>query len=38
MAVFPSHTIYINITSKVPVQNLVKQIRSETQPADETGQ
>jgi 2'-5' RNA ligase len=28
---FPSHTIYINITSKVPVQNLVKQIRSETQ-------
>ena len=28
---FPSHTIYINITSKVPVQNLIKQIRSETQ-------
>lgn len=28
---FPSHTIYINIMSKVPVQNLVKQIRSETQ-------
>ena len=28
---FPSHTIYINITSKVPVQSLVKQIRSETQ-------
>lgn len=28
---FPSHTIYINITSKIPVQNLVKQIRSETQ-------
>jgi 2'-5' RNA ligase len=28
---FPSHTIYINITSKVPVQNLVKQIRAETQ-------
>src|SRR6185503_1052823 len=26
---FPSHTIYINITSKVPVQNLVKKIRSE---------
>jgi len=28
---FPSHTIYINITSKVPVQSLVKQIRTETQ-------
>ncbi len=28
---FPSHTIYINITSKVPVQCLVKQIRTETQ-------
>ncbi len=28
---FPSHTIYINILSKVPVQNLVKEIRSETQ-------
>jgi len=28
---FPTHTIYINITSKVPVQTLVKQIRSETQ-------
>ncbi len=28
---FPSHTIYINITSKVPVQNLVKQIRTEAQ-------
>ncbi len=28
---FPSHTIYINITSKVPVQNLVKQVRTETQ-------
>lgn len=28
---FPSHTIYINITSKVPMQNLVKQVRSETQ-------
>ncbi|HPG10524.1 MAG TPA: 2'-5' RNA ligase family protein [Chitinophagaceae bacterium] len=28
---FPSHTIYINVTTKVPVQNLVKQIRSETQ-------
>ena len=28
---FPSHTIYINITSKIPIQNLVKQIRTETQ-------
>ena len=28
---FPSHTIYINITSKVPVQTLVKNIRAETQ-------
>ena len=28
---FPSHTIYINITSKVPVQNLTKQIRTESQ-------
>ncbi len=28
---FPSHTIYINVTSKVPIQNLVKQIRTETQ-------
>lgn len=28
---FPSHTIYINVTSKVPVQNLVKQVRTETQ-------
>jgi 2'-5' RNA ligase len=28
---FPSHTIYINITSKLPVQGLVKQIRTETQ-------
>jgi len=28
---FPTHTIYINITSKVPVQTLVKQIRTETQ-------
>jgi 2'-5' RNA ligase len=28
---FPSHTIYINVTSKVPVQGLVKQIRHETQ-------
>jgi len=28
---FPSHTIYINVTSKVPVQGLIKEIRSETQ-------
>jgi len=28
---FPSHTIYINITSKVAVQSLVKQVRTETQ-------
>lgn len=28
---FPSHTIYINITSKVPIQNLIKEIRHESQ-------
>lgn len=28
---FPSHTIYINVTSKLPVQSLVKQIRTESQ-------
>ncbi len=28
---FPSHTIYINVTSKIPVQTLVKEIRQETQ-------
>ena len=28
---FPSHTIYINITSKVPIQYLLKQIRTEAQ-------
>jgi 2'-5' RNA ligase len=28
---FPSHTIFINVTSKVPIQNLVKLIRSESQ-------
>jgi 2'-5' RNA ligase len=28
---FPSHTIYINITSKVPVQGLIKDIRKDTQ-------
>ena len=30
-ASFPSHTIYINVVSKVPVQTLVKEIRHETQ-------
>ena len=28
---FPSHTIFINVTSKIPIQNLAKEIRSETQ-------
>jgi len=28
---FPSHTIYINIISKLPIQGLVKQVRTETQ-------
>lgn len=28
---FPSHTIYINVTSKVPIQGLVKQLRAESQ-------
>ena len=28
---FPSHTIYINVTSKVPFQCLVKEVRSEAQ-------
>ena len=28
---FPSHTIYINVTSKLPVQKLVKEIRAEGQ-------
>jgi 2'-5' RNA ligase len=28
---FPSHTIYINVTSKLPVQNLVKTVRAEAQ-------
>ena len=28
---FPSHTIYINITSKVPIENLVRNIRAEAQ-------
>lgn len=28
---FPSHTIYINITSKVPVQGLIKEVRAQSQ-------
>jgi len=28
---FPSHTIYINVTTKVPVQDLIKTIRAESQ-------
>ena len=28
---FPSHTIYINVISKIPVQGLVKEVRSEAQ-------
>lgn len=28
---FPSHTIYINVSSRLPVQQLVKTVRSETQ-------
>ena len=28
---FPSHTIFINVNSKIPVQNLVRTIRTETQ-------
>ncbi len=28
---FPTHTIYINVVSKLPVQNLVKEIRAEGQ-------
>ncbi|MEO6671515.1 MAG: 2'-5' RNA ligase family protein [Ferruginibacter sp.] len=28
---FPSHSIFINIVSKLPIQDLVKQVRSETQ-------
>ena len=28
---FPSHTIYINVTSKVPMQRLVKEVRTEAQ-------
>ena len=28
---FPSHTIYINVTSKLPIQNLIKTIRTDGQ-------
>lgn len=28
---FPSHTIFINVTSKIPVQGLVREIRKEAQ-------
>ena len=28
---FPTHTIFINVISKLPIQNLVKEIRSEAQ-------
>ena len=28
---FPSHTIYINVISKLPVQHLIRQIRSDAQ-------
>lgn len=28
---FPSHTIFINVVSKIPIQNLTKQIRTDTQ-------
>lgn len=28
---FPSHTVYINISSRLPVQQLVRKIRTETQ-------
>lgn len=28
---FPSHTIFINVTSKVPVQGLIKEVRTQAQ-------
>ncbi|MBS1920177.1 MAG: 2'-5' RNA ligase family protein [Bacteroidetes bacterium] len=28
---FPSHTIYINVVTKIPIQTLVKEIRRDTQ-------
>lgn len=28
---FPSHTIYVNVTSKLPIQKLVRKVRTEVQ-------
>ena len=28
---FPAHTLYINVTSKLPIQNLIKEIRTDGQ-------
>lgn len=28
---FPSHTIFVNVVSKIPIQNLVKEVRRESQ-------
>lgn len=28
---FPSHTIFINVTSKVPITNLIKKVKTDTQ-------
>ena len=28
---FPSHTVYINVSSRLPVQNLVRKVKTETQ-------
>jgi 2'-5' RNA ligase len=28
---FPSHTIFINVISRIPVQNLIRQVRTEAQ-------
>ena len=28
---FPTHTIYVNVTTKVPVQNVVRELKSATQ-------
>jgi len=28
---FPSHSIFVNVTSKVPIQNLVRQVRTDAQ-------
>src|SRR5687768_3807914 len=27
---FPTHTIYVNVTSKIPIQALIKKVRTET--------